>query len=101
MQSALSLLLLLLLSIHHLTLIHVAPTLNKVAGIDHIKELVQWSIENALRDGKQDHFDSGRLRLIEADGFQARHAPRDVAVFRRIIHGHPTRFVSNTRAMRS
>ena len=50
-----------------------------VVGIDHIPELVQWSIENVRRDGKSELLTSGRLQLLVADGFDghAKGAPYD------------------------
>ena len=41
----------------------------KVVGIDHVADLVAWSINNVCRDGKRALLDSGRLRLLVADGF--------------------------------
>lgn len=38
-------------------------------GIEHIPELVEWSIENARRDGRDADLQSGRLVLLEGDGF--------------------------------
>ena len=41
----------------------------RVVGIDHVADLVAWSIDNVRRDGKRPLLDSGRLRLLVADGF--------------------------------
>ena len=39
-------------------------------GIDHIEELVRWSRDNVVRDGKQALLDSGQLELHVQDGFK-------------------------------
>jgi len=41
-----------------------------VVGIEHIRELVDWSIENVIQDGKGHHLDSNRLQLLLGDGFE-------------------------------
>ena len=46
----------------------VGPT-GKAVGIDHIHDLVAWSRENVVRDGKKPLLDSGQLVLEVADGF--------------------------------
>ncbi|CAE6437347.1 unnamed protein product [Rhizoctonia solani] len=40
----------------------------KVVGIDHISELVDWSIENLRRDGLGAHIESGAIKMICGDG---------------------------------
>ena len=57
-----------------------ASTGGLVVGIEHIRELVEWSTENVKKDGKADHLDSRRLLLLEGDGYQgyAPEAPYDV-----------------------
>mmetsp|Transcript_15376 Transcript_15376/g.35411 ORF Transcript_15376/g.35411 Transcript_15376/m.35411 type:complete len:149 (-) Transcript_15376:963-1409(-) len=38
-------------------------------GIDHVPDLVAWSVENIHRDGKGALLESGQLQLQVADGF--------------------------------
>ncbi|CAE6399641.1 unnamed protein product [Rhizoctonia solani] len=40
----------------------------KVVGIDHISELVDWSVENLKRDGLGAHIDSGAIKMVYGDG---------------------------------
>lgn len=40
----------------------------KVVGIDHIKELVEWSRDNLRRDGLGPALESGEITLITGDG---------------------------------
>jgi protein-L-isoaspartate(D-aspartate) O-methyltransferase len=51
--------------LHHL----VSPG-GKVVGIEHIKELVDWSKENLRRDGLGHALDSGEIVMIAGDGRQ-------------------------------
>lgn len=41
---------------------------SKVVGIDHIPELVEWSIENIRKDELGQALDSGAIRLVAGDG---------------------------------
>jgi len=41
-----------------------------VVGIDHIPELVQWSIGNLCRDGLGTALDAGSVRMVAGDGRQ-------------------------------
>lgn len=40
----------------------------KVVGIDHIQDLLDWSVNNLTNDGFADALDSGEIELICADG---------------------------------
>ncbi|KAJ1311358.1 hypothetical protein OPQ81_009851 [Rhizoctonia solani] len=40
----------------------------KVVGIDHISELVDWSVENLKRDGLGAHIESGAIKMVCGDG---------------------------------
>jgi len=40
----------------------------KVVGIDHISELVDWSVENLKKDGLGPALESGRVEMIAGDG---------------------------------
>lgn len=48
---------------HHL----VGPT-GKVVGIDHIPELVDWSISNLKNDGLGDALDKKGIEVVAGDG---------------------------------
>jgi len=47
----------------------VGPT-GKVVGIDHIQELVDWSIDNLNADGLGDAMKNGQITMIAGDGRQ-------------------------------
>lgn len=40
----------------------------KVVGIDHISELVDWSVENLRRDGLGPQIDNGSIKMVTGDG---------------------------------
>ncbi|KAK7034557.1 hypothetical protein VNI00_012404 [Paramarasmius palmivorus] len=40
----------------------------KVVGIEHVEELVDWSISNLKRDGLGDALESGAIKVIAGDG---------------------------------
>ncbi|GBE88709.1 Probable protein-L-isoaspartate O-methyltransferase [Sparassis crispa] len=42
----------------------------KVVGIDHIPELVDWSVENLRKDGLGEAVDDGRIVMVAGDGRQ-------------------------------
>ncbi len=50
-----------------------------VVGIDHVPELVEWSKDNLIKDGKERLMSSGRLSMVVGDGRQgyAKGAPYD------------------------
>ncbi|KAI0355916.1 Pcmt1-prov protein [Trametes cingulata] len=41
---------------------------SRVVGIEHIPELVDWSIENLKKDGLGPALDEGRIKMIAGDG---------------------------------
>ena len=41
---------------------------SRVVGIDHIPELVDWSVANLRRDGLGAALDDGRLKIVTGDG---------------------------------
>jgi protein-L-isoaspartate(D-aspartate) O-methyltransferase len=51
--------------LHHL----VGPT-GKVVGIDHIPELVDWSVENLKKDGLSEALEKKQIEMITGDGRQ-------------------------------
>jgi hypothetical protein len=51
--------------LHHL----VGPT-GKVVGIDHIPELVDWSVENLRKDGLGEALEKGQIEMVAGDGRQ-------------------------------
>lgn len=44
----------------------------KVVGIDHISELVEWSVENLKKDGLGQALDDKQIEMIVGDGRQGR-----------------------------
>ncbi|GJE85154.1 protein-L-isoaspartate O-methyltransferase [Phanerochaete sordida] len=55
--------------LHHL--VSGAPaTPGKVVGIEHIPELVKFSVDNLQKDGLGDALDDGRIEIVEGDGRQ-------------------------------
>ena len=40
----------------------------KVVGIDHIPELVNWSIENLEKDGLRDAVQKKQIEIVAGDG---------------------------------
>lgn len=60
--------------LHHL----VGPT-GKVVGIDHIPELVEWSVDNLKNDGLGQALETKQIEMITGDGRQgASHAKREL-----------------------
>lgn len=55
--------------IHHLVS-SPSGTSGKVIGIDHIPELVKFSVENLRKDSLESALDDGRIVIIEGDGRQ-------------------------------
>lgn len=53
---------------HHLVSPADSPTKGKVVGIEHIKQLVDWSIGNLKRDGLQANGDEAAITVICGDG---------------------------------
>lgn len=51
--------------LHHL----VGPT-GKVVGIDHIPQLVEWSVENLKNDGLGQALEKKQIEMIAGDGRQ-------------------------------
>jgi protein-L-isoaspartate(D-aspartate) O-methyltransferase len=54
---------------HHLISPRGDPTLgSKVVGIDHIPQLVDWSVSNLRKDGLGEALDEGKIEMISGDG---------------------------------
>jgi protein-L-isoaspartate(D-aspartate) O-methyltransferase len=53
---------------HHL--VSTEGTSGKVVGIDHVHELVDWSVENLRSDGLGPDIDAKRIEMITGDGRQ-------------------------------
>lgn len=51
-------------------LYHLVGEGGKVVGIDHIPELVDWSVENLKKDGLEKALDSKEIEMIAGDGRQ-------------------------------
>ena len=41
---------------------------SKVVGIEHIPELVEWSVQNLRKDGLGKELEEGRIKIIAGDG---------------------------------
>ena len=41
---------------------------SQVVGIEHIPELVEWSVQNLRKDGLGREIDDGRIKIIVGDG---------------------------------
>jgi protein-L-isoaspartate O-methyltransferase len=53
---------------HHLVSPGNGQPIGKVVGIDHITELVDWSVENLKRDGLSSALESGQIEMVAGDG---------------------------------
>ncbi|OBZ67959.1 putative protein-L-isoaspartate O-methyltransferase [Grifola frondosa] len=53
----------------------------KVVGIEHIPQLVEWSVGNLRKDGLGTAVDEGRIEMVAGDGRQG-YAKEDVPVRR-------------------
>jgi protein-L-isoaspartate(D-aspartate) O-methyltransferase len=64
--------------LHHL----VGPT-GKVVGIDHIPELVDWSVKNLKNDGLAEALENKQIEMIAGDGRQGAsvsHTKRELSI---------------------
>jgi len=59
---------------HHLVSPGAGQTTGKVVGIDHMAELVDWSVENLKKDGLGPALESGQIEMITGDGRKGRPA---------------------------
>lgn len=57
---------------HHLVSPGNEQPTGKVVGIDHMTELVDWSVENLKRDGLGPALESGQIEMITGDGRKGR-----------------------------
>ncbi|KAF8499501.1 protein-L-isoaspartate O-methyltransferase [Gautieria morchelliformis] len=55
---------------HHLVSPLSEEKKGKVVGIDHIPELVDWSIQNLRKDGLSSALDAGNIQMVAGDGRQ-------------------------------
>ncbi|KAF8524293.1 protein-L-isoaspartate O-methyltransferase [Hysterangium stoloniferum] len=55
---------------YHLVAPRDADKKGKVVGIDHIPELVEWSVENLKKDGLSQAMDAEELEMVAGDGRQ-------------------------------
>jgi len=58
--------------LHHLVSPGDERPAGKVVGIDHIAELVDWSVENLKKDGLGPALESGQIEMIAGDGRKGR-----------------------------
>jgi len=47
----------------------------KVVGIEHIPELVEWSIQNLKKDGLGSALDQKQIEMVDGDGRQGAPTP--------------------------
>ena len=57
---------------HHLVSPGDGRPTGKVVGIDHIAELVDWSVGNLKKDGLSPALESGQIEMITGDGRKGR-----------------------------
>jgi protein-L-isoaspartate(D-aspartate) O-methyltransferase len=57
---------------HHLVSPGDGQPTGKVVGIDHIAELVDWSVGNLKKDGLGPALESGQIEMITGDGRKGR-----------------------------
>lgn len=53
---------------HHLVSPGNGQPTGKVVGIDHIAELVDWSVENLKKDGLGPALENGQIEMTKGDG---------------------------------
>ena len=53
---------------HHLVSPGEGQPTGKVVGVDHISELVDWSVENLKKDGLGPALESGQIEMVTGDG---------------------------------
>lgn len=58
---------------HHLVSPGNGQPTGKVVGIDHIAELVDWSVENLNKDKLGPALDSGQIEMVAGDGRKGKH----------------------------
>jgi protein-L-isoaspartate(D-aspartate) O-methyltransferase len=69
---------------YHLVAPPAAEKKGEVVGIDHIPELVQWSVENLKKDNLSQALDAKELVMVAGDGRQGEETavlPAAVAAF--------------------
>jgi len=74
---------------HHLISPGDGQPAGKVVGIDHIAELVSWSVENLKKDGLGPALESGQIEMIAGDGRKGIQSPTPLMGFETPFHPHP------------
>lgn len=66
---------------------------SKVIGIEHVSELVEWSVGNLRKDGLGSALDAGRIKVIAGDGRKGTYRPAAHTSDRRVgqSQGHGKR----------
>jgi len=73
---------------HHLVFPGDGEPAGKVVGIDHIAELVDWSVGNLKKDGLGPALESGQIEMIAGDGRKGMLSKTFPAVFEIPSHFH-------------
>ena len=55
---------------HHLVSLSNVAKKGKVVGIDHIPELLEWSVQNLKKDNLTSALDAGYVEMVVGDGRQ-------------------------------
>ena len=71
---------------HHLISSGDEQPAGKVVGIDHIAELVSWSVENLKKDGLGPALESGQIEMIAGDGRNGILSPTPLTGFETPFH---------------
>ena len=74
---------------HHLVSPGNGQPAGKVIGIDHITELVDWSVENLKKDELGPALESGQIEMIAGDGRKGIISQPPLTVFKTLSHFHP------------
>lgn len=74
--------------LHHLVSPGNGQPVGKVVGIDHISELVDWSVENLRKDGLGPALESGQVEMIAGDGRKGM-LSRIIGVVETLSYFHP------------
>ena len=74
---------------HHLVSPGNGQSAGKVVGIDHMTELVDWSVGNLKKDELGPALESGQIEMIAGDGRKGMLSQYSLMVFETPYHFHP------------
>ncbi len=60
---------------------------SKVVGIEHVSELVEWSVGNLRKDGLGSALDKGQIKMIAGDGRKGMYSTAAHTLYRRVGKG--------------